>query len=177
VTRDYVLELDTNGPTLLSIFGGKITTARHLAEEALGKLSGPMGFTAHPVTRARVFPGGAIPDFAQFLAQVRARWPFLGDAQSERMAHAYGSRLAEMLDGIDNEAALGADLGGGLTELEARWLHDREWARSTDDVLLRRTKLGLHLSAAERTQVERWWTETFPTAGGNDVDHGRVTAA
>jgi glycerol-3-phosphate dehydrogenase len=93
------------------------------------------------------------------------------------MAHAYGSRLAEMLDGIDNEAALGADLGGGLTELEARWLHDREWARSTDDVLLRRTKLGLHLSAAERTQVERWWTETFPTAGGNDVDHGRVTAA
>jgi len=177
VTRDYVLELDTNGPTLLSIFGGKITTARHLAEEALGKLSGPMGFTAHPVTRARVFPGGAIPDFAQFLGQVRARWPFLGDGRSERMAHAYGARLSEMLDGIDSAAALGTDLGGGLTEVEARWLHDREWARSTDDVLLRRTKLGLHLNEAERAQVERWWTATFPTAGGNDVDHGRVTAA
>ena len=157
VTRDYVLELDTNGPTLLSIFGGKITTARHLAEEALGKLGGPMGFTAHPVTRARVFPGGAITDFATFLAQVRTTWPFLGEARSERMAHAYGSALADMLGGVADEAGLGADLGGGLTEIEARWLRDHEWARHPDDVLKRRTKLGLHLSEAERAIfAERW---------------------
>jgi len=157
VTRDYVLELDTNGPALLSIFGGKITTARHLAEEALGKLAGPMGFSAHPVTRARVFPGGAITEFRQFLDQVRATWPFLGMARSERMAHAYGSMLAEMLRDVKTANDLGADLGGGLTEVEARWLRTREWARTADDVLLRRSKIGLHLSDAERAAFVAAW--------------------
>ncbi len=157
VTRDYVLELDTDGPALLSVFGGKITTARHLAEEAMGKLAGPLGFTAHPVTRARVFPGGAIPDFTLFLAQVRTNWPFLGEARSARMAHAYGTMLAEMLDGVTDEAGMGADLGGGLTEIEARWMKSREWARTPDDALTRRSKIGLHLTDAERaTFVERW---------------------
>ena len=157
VTRDYVLELDTHGPALLSVFGGKITTARHLAEEALGKLAAPMGFTAHPVTRARVFPGGAITDFAIFLRQVQATWPFLGEARSERMAHAYGSLLADVLADVTDEAAMGSDLGGGLTEVEARWLRTREWARTAEDVLKRRTKLGLHLTTAEQAAfTERW---------------------
>ena len=157
VTRDYVLELDTNGPVLLSIFGGKITTARHLAEEALGKLAGPMGFTAHPVTRARVFPGGAITAFPLFLSQVRATWPFLGETRSARMAHAYGSQLAEMLADVKTAEDLGADLGGGLTEVEARWLRTREWARSADDVLLRRSKIGLHLDEAGRAAFTAAW--------------------
>ncbi|KQS01907.1 glycerol-3-phosphate dehydrogenase [Sphingomonas sp. Leaf357] len=161
VTRDYVLELDTNGPALLSVFGGKITTARHLAEEAMEKLAPVMGFKAHPVTRARVFPGGAIADFETFLTQVRETWPFLGDARSARMAHGYGQMLADLLDGVSDEAGMGADLGGGLTEVEARWLRDREWARTADDVLKRRTKLGLHLSEAERAQfTARWDTLT-----------------
>jgi glycerol-3-phosphate dehydrogenase len=162
VTRDYVLELDTNGPPLLSVFGGKITTARHLAEEAMEKLAPVMGFKAHPVTRARVFPGGAIAEFDLFLAQVQQTWPFLGAARSTRMAHAYGQMLAEMLEGVTDGAAMGADLGGGLTEVEARWLHDREWARTADDVLKRRTKLGLHLSPDERVAFESRWTALFP---------------
>lgn len=157
VTRDYVLELDTEGPALLSVFGGKITTARHLAEEAMGKLAKPLGLTVHPATRARVFPGGAIPDFALFLAQVRTTWPFLGEARSERMAHAYGTMLAEMLDGVTDEAGMGADLGGGLTEIEARWMKTREWARTPEDALTRRSKIGLHLTDAERaTFADRW---------------------
>uniref|UniRef100_UPI0035CC0E23 glycerol-3-phosphate dehydrogenase n=1 Tax=uncultured Sphingomonas sp. TaxID=158754 RepID=UPI0035CC0E23 len=164
VTRDYVLELDTNGPVLLSIFGGKITTARHLAEEALEKLARPMGFAAHPVTRTRIFPGGAIADFATYLGQVRATWPFLGDARSERMAHAYGSMLGEMLAAVQSAADLGADLGGGLTEIEVRWLHDREWARAPDDVLMRRSKLGLHLSPAERDAFAERWNALFSSA-------------
>ena len=82
------------------MFGGKITTARHLAEEAMGKLGPALASTAHPVTRARVFPGGAIANFDDFLAQVRATWPFLGDARAARMAHAYGTMLAEMLAGV-----------------------------------------------------------------------------
>ena len=164
VTRDYVLELDTNGPPLLSIFGGKITTARHLAEEAMEKLAMPMGFTAHPVTRARVFPGGAIADFDTFLASVRATWPFLGDARAERMAHAYGAMLAELLAEVTSADELGLDLGGGLTEVEARWLHDREWARTPDDVLKRRSKLGLHLSDAAQARFAEHWDELFSAA-------------
>ncbi|MET4664128.1 glycerol-3-phosphate dehydrogenase [Sphingomonas sp. PvP056] len=157
VTRDYVLELDTNGPTLLSIFGGKITTARHLAEEALEKLSTPMGFSAYPVTRARAFPGGAIPAFPQYVAQVCATWPFLGAARAERMAHAYGSMLPDMLQDVKSAEDLGQDLGGGVSEVEARWLRTREWARSAEDVLSRRSKIGLHLSETERSAFEAAW--------------------
>lgn len=164
VTRDYVLELDTHGPALLSIFGGKITTARHLAEEAIGKLARPMGFAARAITRTRPFPGGDIGDFAAFLAKVRATWPFLGDARSYRMARAYGSMLHQMLDGVDSVAAMGTDLGGGLTEIEARWMHDREWARTPDDALLRRSKIGLHLSATERATFDAWWAKAYPAA-------------
>jgi glycerol-3-phosphate dehydrogenase len=159
VTRDYVLELDTSGPALLSVFGGKITTARHLAEEALGRLAAPLGLTAHPVTRARVFPGGAIPDFALFLAQVRQTWPFLGEERSRRMAHAYGTMLAEMLADVKDAAGMGADLGGGLTEIEARWMKSREWARTPEDALIRRSKIGLHLTDAERSAFADRWAE------------------
>ena len=161
VTRDYVLELDENGPPLLSVFGGKITTARHLAEEAMEKIAPALGFAAHAVTPARVFPGGAIADFDVFRAQVRTTWPFLGEARSARMAHAYGTMLTEMMDGVTNEAAMGVELGGGLTELEARWMRDREWARSADDALDRRSKIGLTLSAEERARVAGWWAKTF----------------
>jgi glycerol-3-phosphate dehydrogenase len=153
VTRDYVLEIDREGPPLLSVFGGKITTARALAEEALEKIAPLLGRDPHPVTRARVFPGGAIAGFDQFLDQIRDRWPFLGEARSQRMAHAYGHALHEMLAGIEDEAAMGADLGRGLTELELRWMREREWARTADDVLWRRSKLGLHADPAMVARV------------------------
>ena len=166
VTRDYVLELDTGGPALLSVFGGKITTARHLAEDVMKKLAPAMGFAAHPVTRARVFPGGAIDDFGSFLAQVRATWPFLGDARSERMARAYGSLLAEMLAGVDGAAAMGAELGGGITEIEARWMHAREWAVSADDALDRRSKVGLALDPAGRAAFAARWDALFAREAG-----------
>lgn len=157
VTRDYVLELDEEGPPLLSVFGGKITTGRHLAEDAMGRLGPVLGVAKRPVSRARVFPGGAIADFDQFLAQTRATWPFLGDARSARMAHAYGTMLGDMLAGVTDETAMGEDLGGGLTEIEARWMRDREWARTADDALMRRSKMGLHLTDAERARfAERW---------------------
>jgi glycerol-3-phosphate dehydrogenase len=150
VTRDYLLELDEAGAPLLSIFGGKITTARALAEEALEKLEGPLGFDHHPVTRARVFPGGAIADIDSYIAKVEAQWPSLGTDRARRMAHAYGSLLAEMLvDASD----LGEDLGGGLSATEVRWMRDREWARTAEDVLWRRSKIGLHApDAADRIE-------------------------
>jgi glycerol-3-phosphate dehydrogenase len=140
VTRDYVLELDENGPPLLSIFGGKITTARHLGEVAVAKLAGRLGIAPMPVSKARIFPGGEMDRFEDFLAKVRARWPWLGEERSYRMARAYGSMLEAM---IGDRADLGEEFGAGLSAVEVDWLVEREWARTVEDILWRRTKLGL----------------------------------
>ena len=158
VTRDYLLDLDTAPAPLLSIYGGKITTARALAEDAVGRLGPVLGRNAKQVTRDRPFPGGDMPDFAAFLADARRRWPFLGEARSERMARAYGTLLEPMLAGA---TGMGRAFGAGLSEVEARWLHDREWARDPEDVLMRRTKLGLHMNAGEQADFAGWWAETF----------------
>ncbi len=143
VTRDYVLELDEAGPPLLSVFGGKITTARHLGEVAFAKLARPLGLATRTSSDGRAFPGGDLAAFDAFLADVRGRWPFLGDARSLRMARAYGTLLVRMLDGVRAELDMGAAFGGGLTAREVDWLVAREWARTADDILWRRTKLGL----------------------------------
>ncbi len=153
VTRDYHLDLDLEGPPLLSVFGGKITTARALAHEAMKRLAPPLGVTPEPVTFARALPGGMIADFDKFLAEVRQRWPFLGEARSARMAHAYGTLLLDMLAEVSDEAGLGRDLGAGLTEIELCWMRDREWARTAQDVLWRRSKLGLD-PAADPAAIE-----------------------
>ncbi|MBB5687089.1 glycerol-3-phosphate dehydrogenase [Sphingobium boeckii] len=157
VTRDYVLELDTAGPPLLSVFGGKITTARHLAEEALEKLAPSIGVDPHPVTRARIFPGGAIAQFRHFLAEVNARWPFLGAARAERMAQSYGMLLHEMLAAVHSESDMGEAFGAGFTAIEARWMRTREWAKMPEDCLMRRSRIGLHMTAEERARFETWW--------------------
>ncbi len=144
VTRDYVLELEGNGAPLLSVFGGKITTARHLAEDALARIAPALGHVAQPVSRAAIFPGGNLPcGFAEFVARVESRWPFLGKARAQRMARAYGTLLSEMLEGVDSQKAMGRDFGGGLTKVEIDWMIDREWAKTGDDVLLRRSKMGV----------------------------------
>lgn len=155
VTRDYVLELDTTGAPILSVFGGKITTARQLAEDAMAKLAPAMGVDAHPISRARVLPGGYIAAFGDFLGDIRIRYPFLGEARAERMARAYGSLLYDMLGEAADESALGEDLGSGLTTLEVDWLITREWAVSGDDILWRRTKLGLGAPAGLAERLER----------------------
>lgn len=153
VTRDYVLELDGNNTPLLSVFGGKITTARQLAEDALEKLGRVAGWTAKPATHDLPFPGGEIAGgFPAFLAKVEARWPFLGSARAQRMARAYGSMLSEMLADIKSAADMGEDFGGGLTQVEVNWLVRHEWAKTADDILFRRTKIGL--STGELTSAK-----------------------
>ncbi|GAA4773821.1 glycerol-3-phosphate dehydrogenase [Stakelama sediminis] len=156
VTREYVLELDSEAAPVLSVFGGKITTGRALAEDALAKLGPALGFTPAPVTRARIFPGGGIDDFDHFVEQVRVHWPFLGDSRSLRLARAYGTQVSELLDGVKSEADMGRDFGFGFTELEARWMQTREWARTADDMLLRRSHLALHMTEDERTAFATW---------------------
>jgi glycerol-3-phosphate dehydrogenase len=150
VTRDYVLELDDAGAPVLSVFGGKITTARALAEDAVARLGKATGLPARPVTRARVFPGGAIDGREALARRIAARWPFLPAATAERFARTYGARAFDLLDGVEDEAAMGAALGGGLTALEVRFVRDTEWARTPADVARR---IGMALPPGSEAQV------------------------
>ena len=143
VTRDYVLELDQpegQAPTL-SVYGGKITTYRRLAEAALAKL----GVGGRSWTAGAPLPGGDMPGFEAYLADLSAAYPFLSPALAWRLARAYGTRAALILGTAKNMASLGKDFGHGLTEAEISYLATHEFARAPQDVLWRRSKLGLHL--------------------------------
>lgn len=163
VTRDYVLDLEAEDgeAPLLSVFGGKITTFRRLAEHALEKLQEPLGFAAGPWTDDARLPGGDLPDggFAALRAEAAGRHPWLPAATLDRMAHAYGSRLDRVLGDARALGDLGRDHGAGLSEREVDYLARNEWAREPEDVLWRRTKLGLHMSADER---RRFLAAPFP---------------
>lgn len=152
VTRDYRLELDPDpGPALLSVFGGKITTARALAAEALAKL----GHRGRSPTRRAPLPGGDIADFAAFLAESGRRWPWLEPAPLLRLARAYGTHMERILGAARTPADLGEDYGAGLTAAELDYLVREEWAATAEDVLWRRTKRGLHMHEAQRARIAK----------------------
>jgi glycerol-3-phosphate dehydrogenase len=176
VTRDYLLDFD-DGPQagqapLLSIWGGKITTFRKLAEEAADGLVMRLGERRPAWTERAFLPGGDLsasigaaqrPDvdirrFTQTLAQSHPQVP---PAVRERWARLYGARITLLLPA---GAALGDEVAPGLFEAELDYLHRHEWARSADDVLWRRSKLGLHYSEAQREQVAHWWRAHHPEA-------------
>ncbi len=154
VTRDYAFDLDAPeaGAPVLSIFGGKITTARRLAEHALDALRGFLPQKGRAWTADAKLPGGNI-DFESFLAHLRRTRPYLGDALSLRLARAYGTRVDLILGSALSMAELGHDFGSGLTEAEVRYLMAHEWARTSQDILWRRTKLGLHMSADQQAAL------------------------
>ncbi len=145
VTRDYVLALDApdGGAPLLSIYGGKITTYRRLAEAALVKLR----IDGASWTAGTPLPGGDIPhgDFEAFVSDLSAATPFLAPAQARRLARAYGTRAAALLGNARRPCDLGQDVGAGLTGAEIDYLVSHEFARTAEDVLWRRSKLGLHM--------------------------------
>ena len=148
VTRDYVLELDTVGAPILSVFGGKITTARYLAEEVVAKISQAVGTTFGAATRNRPLPGGDIDgSLADFIVSVETRWPWLGSSRTSRMARNYGTLIEQVIGDATAETDMGQDFGGGLTAREVDWLVANEWATCADDILWRRTKLGLSAGA------------------------------
>lgn len=167
-TRDYVLALDapSGQPALLSVFGGKITTYRRLAEHALEKLQPhlPARQGEDPGWTGRApLPGGgfAVDGFEALVASLRAGRPWLQDALARRLARAYGTEAAALLDGASALADLGREFGAGLTEAELRFLARIEWARTGEDVLWRRSKLGLHLTEAQRLAVGEAMAETI----------------
>ncbi|KVN66883.1 glycerol-3-phosphate dehydrogenase [Burkholderia stagnalis] len=149
VTRDYRLELDDGaGAPLLSVFGGKITTFRKLAEEAGDMLCRALGRDAAPWTAGAPLPGGDIADakFDVFAGQFAKRHPWLPAALARRLARAYGTRAERVVGDAKSLAELGAEIAPGIHEAELRYLRDVEWATRAQDVLWRRSKLGLHVA-------------------------------
>ncbi len=162
-TRDYVLKLDSGGneAPLLSIYGGKITTYRKLAESVLHKL-GPFLPRMGPAwTAGRHLPGGDfMPDrFGDVLDRLRAACPLLKKDHAFRLARTYGTRALVMVQGIRIPADLGICFGDSLYAFEVTYLMRHEWARTAEDVLWRRTNMGLFLSAEQRQHLDVWMRE------------------
>ncbi|HLZ67933.1 MAG TPA: glycerol-3-phosphate dehydrogenase [Aliidongia sp.] len=178
VTRDYVLDVQGSRgePVLLSIFGGKITTSRRLAEHALEKLEPFLPRQTRPWTATAPLPGGDLPggDFDAFLAALRCVKPWLPAELARRLARAYGSRVDRILGDATDMAGLGRDFGGGLTEVEVTYLRDQEWARTADDVLWRRSKLGLHVPQGTRAALTAFLE---PASASADMGQERADLA
>jgi glycerol-3-phosphate dehydrogenase len=167
VTRDYVFDLDApaNEPPLLSIFGGKLTTYRKLAEHAMGKLQPVMGFKAKAWTAGSPLPGGDIEnaDFDAFLKSVMNKWNWLPQDLARRYTRAYGTRIERLIGKADGLDELGEHFGDGLYEAEVTYLMREEWALTDADILWRRSKLGLHVSDDTAARLRAWL--------GRNVDH------
>jgi glycerol-3-phosphate dehydrogenase len=165
-TRDYVLSLDQTGAPLLNVFGGKITTYRRLAESALAKLQ-PFFPKAKPAWTARVaLPGGAFPHdgVAALTARLRAECPFLTPYWAGRLIRAYGTDALAIFGRITTPEGLGQDFGATLTEVEVRWLMKNEYALTAEDVVWRRSKLGLRMTADQIAALDRFMADTASRA-------------
>jgi glycerol-3-phosphate dehydrogenase len=156
-TRDYVLRCEDGEAPLLTVLGGKITTYRRLAEAALGEIEARLGRRGPAWTARAPLPGGDFEAeaFDALVAALARAHPRLAPADARRLVRLYGTKAAAML-GRDP----GRSLGAGLTEAELRHLVDEEWARTDEDVLWRRTKLGLRVSAAEARALAAFMGET-----------------
>jgi len=160
VTRDYTFELDArDGLPLLSVFGGKITTFRKLAEHAIERLVPYLPERAPAWTADGRLPGGDMPgaDIEAFVGRLRARHPWLPDSLAGHYARLYGTRADTLIGAADSLAALGRCFGGDFHEAEARFLHAEEWALQPEDILSRRTKHGLHLNDGQRQAFRDWF--------------------
>ena len=158
VTRDYVLDFDApeGGAPLLSVFGGKITTFRKLAEHALEKICAHFPMAGPAWTAGAVLPGGDLPggDFDAYVADLAGEHPALPRPLIRRLARAYGTRAEQVLAGARTVGDLGRDFGAGLTEAELVYLARHEWAISAHDVLWRRSKMGLHVLPQAAAQID-----------------------
>ncbi len=166
VTRDYLFDFDQSqdGSILLSVFGGKITTYRKLAEHALDKLKNTFPTMGEAWTARSELPGGDIDDadFEAFVTKQFDQYPFLAPELIRHYARLYGTRISSVLDGSTSLADLGQRFSELFYAIEAQYLIDHEWAKTVDDILSRRTKHGLHMNHEEIEVFKRWFE-----------DHGR----
>ncbi|MEM9851069.1 MAG: glycerol-3-phosphate dehydrogenase [Pseudomonadota bacterium] len=166
-TRDYVLKLDrSRGAPALNIFGGKITTYRRLAESALNEIAGQLPTRQGPWTASAPLPGGdfAVDGAASLAQALRQDFPFLSDRWATRLVRAYGTDARALLGNAKTAADLGPDFGATLTGQEVRWLMKFEFAKRAEDVVWRRTKLGLRLNAEEIDALDRWMADAAEVA-------------
>ena len=168
-TRDYVFELDeaAGAAPMLSVFGGKITTYRRLAEAALDKLEPYLRSDKFTEWTAKgSLPGGDFPvqGLDDLARQIKAAAPFLTAAHASRLARTYGTKAFELLGAAKSAADLGRWFGATLTEAEVRYQAAHEWAQTADDIVWRRTKLGLHLTTAEIETLDAWLVQSKLTA-------------
>jgi glycerol-3-phosphate dehydrogenase len=160
VTRDYVLEVEApeGQAPVLSVFGGKITTYRRLADQAMDRLAEFFPEAGPSWTRGAVLPGGDLPDLdrAAFARVLCVEFPFLPGDLASRLARSYGTRARRILANARNLADLGEDFGAGLHAAEIDYLVAEEWARTAEDILYRRSKLGLHLPSEAVGRLETY---------------------
>ncbi len=159
VTRDYVFKTEefTEGAPFLSVYGGKITTSRRLAEHAMEKLSPYFTDEIGPWTRNASLPGGDIlnTDFESFLEELKSFYSYIDPRILKHLARAYGTRIHKILE--ESDINLGKRFGTVLTETEVRYLVKNEWAKQPEDILWRRTKLGLHMTENEISEFSKWF--------------------
>jgi len=179
VTRDYMLESNADGAPLLSVWGGKITTFRKLAEDAADDIGRMLGEPRAAWTEGAFLAGGDLSawigapgrpdaDFDRFVEALHGRHPWLGEALARRLARAYGARIGQVIGDARSLSDLGAQVAPGVYESELRYLQQQEWAVSGEDVLWRRSKLGLHLPREACAEVGRWMAENPPRTGGKE---------
>lgn len=160
VSREYVLDLDAgpNRPPRLTIYGGKLTTYRALAEKAVDKLQAALGDSHASWTATAPLPGGNLDhaDFDGFADEMRARYAWLDRQTLDRLLHAYGTRVETVLAGAVGVDDLGEPIAHGLYAAEVRYLLTTEFAQTAEDILWRRTKLGLRFTVEETAELERW---------------------
>ncbi|GAB5447965.1 glycerol-3-phosphate dehydrogenase [Gymnodinialimonas sp.] len=155
-TRDYVLSLDDAGAPMLNVFGGKITTYRVLAQDAWDKIARFFPEASGHWTAGVPLPGGNFPvdGVDKLIADLKTAYPFLGDRWAKRLIRAYGTEASDLLGMAKSPEELGRDFGATLTEAEVRWLMVHEYARTAADVVWRRSKLGLKLSADQIAEID-----------------------
>jgi glycerol-3-phosphate dehydrogenase len=157
-TREYVLTLDDAGAPLLNVFGGKITTYRKLAEAAMAKLMPHYPDATGPWTAGVALPGGDFPvdGVSDLVAGLKAEHPFLTERWALRLVRAYGTDARSILGDAKTKDQLGQDFGATLTEAEVNWLITREYAQTAEDIVWRRSKLGLKLTPEEIAALDTW---------------------
>jgi glycerol-3-phosphate dehydrogenase len=165
-TRDYVLrEQEADGPPLIIIFGGKITTFRRLAGSMLEKIEAKLGKKGDAWTATAALPGGDFPvtGHKDYVRQLATDYPFLADKHARRLTRLYGTKARDILADATSMADLGELFGHDLTEAEVRYAMANEWALTADDMLWRRTKLGLRFSSAQVDRLEDFMSNQLET--------------
>jgi glycerol-3-phosphate dehydrogenase len=163
VTRDYLIELDTRGAPLVSVFGGKLTTYRRLAEEALDRLAPLLpGTSAAWTAKGHPLPGGDCADIGTCQRQLQSAYPWLPEGLARRLVRSYGTRSGQILGAARSLAELGGQFGADLYRAEVDYLRDREWAVTAEDILWRRSKLGLRVNDDDARRLAEYLAAPRP---------------